>query len=131
MPDKILAAARGEEYDSGDSSSSEEEDATPRRRPKYKDITTSEESGDEESDAGDQNEEPEDDSDDSDETPIRHYSDKEMGERGAPFNDADLYVTAKYIAAFSNWDNANSKDRWEPYHEKVLYIRQLGSFSDN
>ncbi|PPQ67047.1 hypothetical protein CVT25_005648 [Psilocybe cyanescens] len=118
VPDKILAAARGEEYDSGDSSSSEEEDATPRRRPKYKDITTSEESGDEESDAGDQNEEPEDDSDDSDETPIRHYSDKEMGERGAPFNDADLYVTAKYIAAFSNWDNANSKDRWEPYHEK-------------
>lgn len=126
MPDKILAAARGEEYNSENSSSSENEEVTSKRRPKYKDVTTSEESN-EESDAADLNEDSEEDSDD-DETPLLQYSDKEMGQKGGPFTDADLYVTAKYIAAFTNWDDASARDRWNPYHEKVVYIDSQRGF---
>ncbi|KAH9486601.1 hypothetical protein JR316_0000666 [Psilocybe cubensis] len=120
VPDKILAAARGEEYKSSYSSSNEEHDmkVTAKRRPKYKDISTSEEESNEGSDVADQHDESEDNSDGEDLTPLLQYSDKEMGQRGEPFNDADLYVTAKYIAAFTDWEAASSKERWDPYHEK-------------
>ncbi|KDR85349.1 hypothetical protein GALMADRAFT_53006 [Galerina marginata CBS 339.88] len=118
IPDKILAAARGDEYISDGASSSEEaeeeEKAPTRRRPKYKDPSTTEESDNSESDV----EKGEPAYDDDDDKPLRHYAEKDMGDSGSPFTDADLYVTAKYIAASQNWEDTTSKDRWEPHHQK-------------
>lgn len=42
-----------------------------------------------------------------------------MGSKGAPFTDADLYITAKYVAFFSDFENATTRERWDPYHELV------------
>ncbi|KAJ3516452.1 hypothetical protein NLJ89_g1102 [Agrocybe chaxingu] len=108
LPDKILAAAKGDDYPSGESSS-EEEEALVKRRPKYKDPSTTE---DENSDSDSE----ESDSDDS--KPVRHYSEKEMGTSGTPFNDADQFIAAKYIANFPHWETTISKDRWDPFHAK-------------
>ena len=51
---------------------------------------------------------------------MRHYSDVDMGDTGAPFNEADMYITAKYIASTPDWDRLRNKDRWDPFHEKVF-----------
>ncbi|KAF8973545.1 hypothetical protein BDZ97DRAFT_1775664 [Flammula alnicola] len=116
LPDKILAAARGDEYISDGESSSEEE-VTVRRRPKYKDPSTSEDSGQSESEDEKQPEE-DDEDDDEDNGPVRRYSEKEMGEKGGPFTKADLYMTAKHIAFVPNWEQASTKDRWDPHSAK-------------
>lgn len=114
-----------------------------RKRPRYRDTTTS----DEEEDAGDEfddedesseeeatekvpnerkrkfksEEGPEcdsyDEGEDGDER-VRVYDESEMGQRGGPFTEADMYVTAKYICDFPNWASAMSKDRWTPFHER-------------
>jgi len=112
LPDKILAAARGEEYGSVEDSSSEEEKVAVPRRPKYKDPSSSEESESEEEEEEDQEEEQDDGS------PVRHYSEKEMGQKGATFTEADIYITAKYIASFPHWEDAGAKERWEPFVKK-------------
>ncbi|KAF8203835.1 hypothetical protein BJ912DRAFT_941171 [Pholiota molesta] len=131
VPDKILAAARGEEVPGVDGSSSEEESAPMARRPKYKDVTTSEE------ESGSEDEGDDDDDDDDDDVvdhlindkPIRRYSETQMSHRGAAFNDADMYVTAKYISSLPNWDRMSSKDRWEPYGKKKMKKDAQGSSS--
>ncbi|KAF8913008.1 hypothetical protein CPB84DRAFT_1841435 [Gymnopilus junonius] len=116
VPDKILAAARGEEYDSSSESSSTKQEASSRPRPKYKDPTTTEESDGSESD--DEKDGRDESVDEEDDKPIRIYSEKEMGQKGDPFTDADLYITAKHIAAFPSWHTATQKGRWESYSQK-------------
>jgi hypothetical protein len=98
-------------------SSSEEEKVAVRRRPMYKDPSSSEESESEEEEEEDQEEEQDDG------IPIHHYSEKEMGLKGATFTEADTYITAKYIASFPQWEDAAAKERWEPFAKKVkLYL---------
>lgn len=118
MPDKILAAARGDDYNSGSESSSTQHEPASRPRPKYKDPTTTEESDGSESD--DEKDEGDESEDEDDVKPINVYSEKDMGEKGDPFTDADLYVTARYITNFPRWHTASHKERWDPYNQKVL-----------
>ncbi|GLB36006.1 hypothetical protein LshimejAT787_0302940 [Lyophyllum shimeji] len=99
LPDKILAAARGDSYDSSESESEEEEKISVRRRPKYPDAAA-------------------DSDDDDDDEPVKVWSESEMGPKGGPFTDADLYVTAKYLAFFPNFDEASGKERWQPFSER-------------
>ncbi|KAG6836378.1 hypothetical protein H0H93_008678 [Arthromyces matolae] len=115
VPDKILAAAKGDDYGSDESDSEEEVTRPTRRRPRYKE-SSSEESDEEEEEKDTKSESDEDEEDD--ETPIRVYSESEMGQKGGPFTDADLYITAKYILASPNFDDLSGKERWEPFSER-------------
>jgi len=45
-----------------------------------------------------------------------------MGSKRGPFTDADLYVTANYVAAFSAFDIASAKERWQPFSERVSIL---------
>ncbi|KAF8745117.1 hypothetical protein AX14_010581 [Amanita brunnescens Koide BX004] len=129
VPDKILAAAQGgsEDEDESESSSAEDKDKFPlKRRPKYYESGSSSEedrpstSLDDEGDsAQDEDDEDEDEDGDDADGPVRLYSENEMGSKGAPFTDADLYITAKYVAFFSDFENATTRERWDPYHELV------------
>ncbi|KAG5647594.1 hypothetical protein DXG03_008947 [Asterophora parasitica] len=124
VPDKILAAAKGDEYDSsGDSESEEEEKITVRRRPKYRESSSEEDDENEEDGTADA----EGESDGDDDAPIKVWSESEMGQRGGPFTDADLYVTAKYIVNFLDWDVTSGKERWQPYSERVSSLAVLSS----
>ncbi len=109
-----MAAARGEDYSSG--SSDAEDDGQIRQRPIYKDVSTTE---DEEEVSESDAEAEEDEEEGGEDAPIKHYSEKNMGEKGSPFTDADVYITAKYIASIPDWDRIVSKQRWDPYAEKV------------
>lgn len=135
VPDKILAAARGDDYESDEDSNSESEQKKPLpgRRPKYKDSSTEDddESAASEDEGSDQDGEGE--SDDEDDTPsVRSWKEQDMGRKGESFTDADLYITAKYIASFSNWEDASGKEKWEPYHERVSFcLETLESHSLN
>jgi hypothetical protein len=116
IPDKILAAARGIELDTEESDSEEEEVVPVKQRPKYKDVTTSEES--EESTL---EEVSESEDDESDQKPLRRWTEDDMGEKGGPFTDADSYIAAKYLASFPDFDGATSRERWGPFHDKVVH----------
>ncbi|KAF8640705.1 hypothetical protein AX17_000361 [Amanita inopinata Kibby_2008] len=126
IPDKILAAAHSEACGSeeGDQSASEadgDEDEPPiRRRPKYYESSMSSDDEDSPSESEDdgENDSENDNEDDDDNTPVQVYDESEMGPKGSTFTDADLYITAKYVASFSNFASAASKDRWDPYHEQ-------------
>lgn len=121
IPDKILAAAKGDDYESGSETESREEIVATRRKPKYRELSTDEESEDSDS----ENEGPEqqsDEDDEDDDVPPRHWEERHMGTKGSPFTEADLYVTAQYIVSFRNWDEVSSKDRWTPFSEKARFI---------
>jgi hypothetical protein len=129
LPDKILAAAHGEDIDEDDDDdddeSSEEEKIVVRKRPKYKDLSSSEEDGegdendDAEGDAASEEEEEEDDDDD-DTGPLPAFDEASMGGRGEPFTDADLAITARHVATFAHFAEAPFQDKWVPYAEKVF-----------
>ena len=110
-----MAAARGIELDANESDS--EEEVPVKQRPKYKDITTSEES------EGSTEEEEDDESEDdeSDQKPLRRWTEDDMGEKGGPFTDADNYIAAKYLASFPDFEGATSQERWGPFHDKVVH----------
>lgn len=120
IPDKILAAARGDEYESQEDSDSEEEKIPPpRRRPQYRESSSE---PDEDAEGTKEEDEEDDDDDDDgadDDGLLQHWDTSEMGPKGGPFTDADLYITAQYIASFPNFEDAPAKDRWDPFHEKV------------
>ncbi|KAF9056522.1 hypothetical protein BJ165DRAFT_1434177 [Panaeolus papilionaceus] len=120
IPDKILAAARGEDF-AEDSESSDNEVIPFKERPLYKDPSTTEESG--ESEGGDDESEDEQSDDDSD-TPVREYSESEMGKKGYSYTDADIYICAKYIASIPGWFGMDNNGRWgafsEKYNERAL-----------
>ena len=115
LPDKILAAAGGDGYMSEEESSEGDKPIPIKRRPKYADSTTSEEDDEAEEEDGD-----DDNDEDTARIPVKRYKKEEMAETGASYNEADLYITAKYIAEFPHWENVASKDRWERYHSKVF-----------
>lgn len=120
MPDKILAAARGEsvlsDEDEEDDDDDEPEVIRPtKRRPRYKELSTDEEDDSEE----EEDVKSEEDDEEDDGKPIHHYSESEMGQKGDPFTDADFFMVAKHAAKFSRWLDMTSKDRWEPFTEKV------------
>jgi len=122
VPDKILAAAQGESVlsdDDDDDDDDEPELTRPtKRRPRYKEISTDEDEDNDEEEEEDAKSEGEDDAED-DGKAINHYLESEMGQKGDPFTDADLYMVAKHAAKFSRWLDMPSKDRWEPFTEKV------------
>ena len=89
-----------------------------KQRPKYKDITTSEESEESTLEAEDDSES---DDDESDQTPLRRWTEDDMGEKGGPFNDADNYIAAKYLASFPEFEGATSRELWGPFHDKVVH----------
>ncbi|KAG6862438.1 hypothetical protein C0995_011878 [Termitomyces sp. Mi166 len=110
VPDKILAAAKGDDY-GPEESESEEERNIVRRRPKYNELS-SEEDGEE------KNSQSESDDDDDDDEPIKVCPESEMGQKGEPFTNADHYITAKYTLTLPNFDTVSGKERWEPYSER-------------
>lgn len=119
MPDKILAAARGEDLPSDDDDDDDDDDEPEKirptkRRPRYKEVSTEEE--DEEEDCNGRSEEEDEEGDGES---IKHYKESEMGQKGEPFTEADLYMAAKHAAQYSDWIEMSSKDRWEPFAEKV------------
>ncbi|KIK07449.1 hypothetical protein K443DRAFT_673364 [Laccaria amethystina LaAM-08-1] len=119
IPDKILAAAKGDNYESGSETESREEKDVTRRKPKYCELSTeSEESGSENEGSNEGSEEQSDEDDEDDGVPPRHWEERHMGTKGSAFTEADLYVTAQYIVSFPDWDEASSKDRWTPFSEK-------------
>ncbi|KAJ2919310.1 hypothetical protein MD484_g1151, partial [Candolleomyces efflorescens] len=119
LPDKILAAARGKEYALADDDEDESR-SSRRKRPKYRDPSTSEEEEDEEEEEDQEtasvSNEDEDESDD--DTPVKKWHEDDMGQKGEPFSEADMYIAAKYIAEFPRWHETTSKDRWGPFAEK-------------
>ncbi|KAK2461645.1 hypothetical protein APHAL10511_006108 [Amanita phalloides] len=120
LPDKILAAARGEapssEDEDEDEDSSPDEEFSLRRRPKYYESSlSSEEENVSTSATGDGDSVYNDDDDNV--TPIQVFDESEMGFKGGPFTEADLYITAKYVAFFSDFENVTARERWEPYRE--------------
>jgi len=119
VPDKILAAARGEsvlsDEDEDDDDDEPEVIRPTKRRPRYKEISTDEDEDDDEEEEEDTKSEGADD----DGKAIHHYLESEMGQKGDPFTDADFYMVAKHAAKFSRWLDMTSKDRWEPFTEKV------------
>ncbi|PPQ62997.1 hypothetical protein CVT24_006103 [Panaeolus cyanescens] len=112
IPDKILAAARGEDFAEG-YGSSDDEVIPVKKRQLYKDPSTTEESTDGENDEG-----TEEESDDDSDSSIRSYSESEMGVKGSNFTDADAYICCKYIASVPGWFDMGGKDRWGPFHLK-------------
>lgn len=106
---------------------SEEEKFPIRRRPIYRESSSEEDDNDNDND----NEEygTNEESDDDDDASVQSFSESEMGVKGGPFTDADLYVTAKYAATFPAFDEASAKERWQPYSERVHFttvvIRRL------
>ncbi|KAF8634397.1 hypothetical protein AX15_000852 [Amanita polypyramis BW_CC] len=136
LPDKILAAAHGEAAESENeeedplSTGEDEDDFPPDRRPKYYESSLSSEEDrysddeddgnedDRDGDDNDDNDDNDDDDNDDDDAPVQIYDESRMGPKGGPFTEADLYITAKYVAFFSDFENVTARERWEPYHEQ-------------
>ena len=94
-----------------------------KQRPKYKDVTTSEES---EGSAVEAEDDSESEDDESDQMPLRRWTEDDMGEKGGPFTDADNYIAAKYIASFPDFEGASSRELWGPFHDKVVHDLPFG-----
>lgn len=116
-----MAAARGIEQES-EASDSEEKDGPANPRPKYKDFTTSESEEGSESEEEDESED-----DESEDKPLRRWTEDDMGEKGDPFTDADNYMAAKYLASFPDFEGATSRERWTPFHDKVMHNLHLSN----
>jgi hypothetical protein len=126
LPDKILAAARGESYvsDEEDDDDDEPELIRPtKRRPQYRDLTTEDEDDEGEDPSNKSEEEEQDDGhDDNDGETIHHYNESQMGQKGEPFSEADLYMASKHAAKYDRWLDMSSKDRWDPFAEQVSIL---------
>ncbi|KAF8898901.1 hypothetical protein BD779DRAFT_1795470 [Infundibulicybe gibba] len=115
LPDKILAAAQGEDYNSDPEMSSEEETVAIRPRPKYRDPSSDEE---EEKTSQTHTQSSSDSDDSNDDMSLKSWDASEMGTKGGPFTDADLYITAKHVASLSNFHQLSNKEKWGPYSER-------------
>lgn len=62
----------------------------------------------------------EDEDESDDDTPVKKWHEDDMGQKGEPFSEADMYIASKYIAEFPRWHETTSKDRWGPFAEKVF-----------
>ncbi|KAJ4485974.1 hypothetical protein J3R30DRAFT_3443162 [Lentinula aciculospora] len=115
LPDKILAAAYGEAegYDEDfeeDESSEEEEVQNTRRRhrkPRYKESSSDEEDQDiDQSNAEDE------------EFILPSFDESAMGKKGNPFTDADLALTARYVASFDDFVSIPSTKKWTQWSQR-------------
>lgn len=120
MPDKILAAARGDSLTDEDESEEEKKPST-RPRPKYRDLTTSEEEDDEEEEEEEEDAEGDDDieEENDDDLVIPPFDESSMGPKGGPFTEADLAITARHIATFADFGAISFQEKWVPFGEKV------------
>ncbi|KAF9270042.1 hypothetical protein L218DRAFT_9026 [Marasmius fiardii PR-910] len=119
LPDKILAAAHGEEEDGlGELSdvSSEEEHFSVRPRPKYKDPSSDEEDEVEQIQEADDNED--EDTDVDDDSQILCFDESAMGQPGAAFTQADLSIIARYVSTFDDWSGSTNASKWGPFATK-------------
>lgn len=120
-PDKILAAAYGEEAEDEDtddeSSLTEEEEIEPpsRRQPKYKAESSSEEE--------DQDAEGDDDHGDGHNNfTLPSFDESAMGHAGGAFTDADLALTSRYVASFDDFVSAPFGKKWAPWGLRVSFV---------
>lgn len=107
----------------GDDDDDEPELIKPtKRRPRYRELSTDEEDEEDEED-GEEGKSPEGEEEEEEEEedgePIKHYSESDMGQKGEPFTEGDLYMAAKHAAKYSAWNEMTSKDRWEPFADRV------------
>ncbi|KAF9076138.1 hypothetical protein BDP27DRAFT_1313957 [Rhodocollybia butyracea] len=121
LPDKILAAARGEgalQDEENSEEESSEEETKPRRRPTYKEESSSEDDAHEIA--------PYDDDDDDDvltelsdnDFTLPSFDESAMGAATGPYTSADLALTARYVASFENFANASYGAKWQPWSER-------------
>lgn len=106
----------------------EDEDEEPeqvrptKRRPRYRELSTEDDEEDEDDNNGNSEEDEEDEDDGDDDGPVKHYTTSQMGQKGEPFTDADLYMAAKHAAQYNRWLEMSSKSRWEPFAEKASVL---------
>ncbi|KAJ3754424.1 hypothetical protein EV360DRAFT_86847 [Lentinula raphanica] len=112
LPDKILAAARGEaeeygEDDDTENGDSEEEEVLSRpRQPKYKESSLEDDEQDDQ------------DFDEDDDLDLPSFDETAMGQSGGPFTDADLALVARYVASFDDFRIASHRQRWIPWSQR-------------
>jgi len=121
LPDKILAAAHGKIVAQGDGAglSDDESKRSSRKRPRYEDPSSEEDGDDPQEGDGDTSASISEDDDSDDGIPVKRWIATDMGQKGEPFTEADMYMVAKHIAEHPNWEQATHRERWEAFAEKV------------
>jgi hypothetical protein len=135
LPDKIYAAAHGEDVDrSKDSDGSDADDGSDASydargsdfdfRPKSGDGETSEPASDEscEDHGSDYMDDNASRSDDDSSRRRRSSSEKGMGQSGEPFTKADLRAVAKHLAYLSEEDGLTKTEIWKSFGRKVSVV---------
>ncbi|TFK77244.1 hypothetical protein BDN72DRAFT_891005 [Pluteus cervinus] len=113
IPDKILAAARGEDID--DSEPESEKEIVSLHKPHYAELSTDDDGdGEGGSESSSESESEDDDSD----TPLKTWSESEMAGSGESFNEADLYFMAKRVADFPDFAVATGAERWHEFSNR-------------
>jgi hypothetical protein len=141
IADKILAASQPEtdESDSnnpGDAdvsvdgdedrglSAKRSRESKPRKRHR-KYVDASESSSDSESSSSSYR------ASDDDGLDVSTEEDEERMAPGGPlFNRADIRMMARYVASTKNWDDLGSKERWNPFSERVSLFGDIFAWFD-
>ncbi|KAF8647940.1 hypothetical protein AX16_006472 [Volvariella volvacea WC 439] len=122
IPDKILATARGEEDEKTGGGTSDPRvgptNSPILKRPSYAESSSSDGEGYGDNDDGSSSSSETMQQSDNDDQSIQSYDESEMGKKGEPFNDADLYITAKHVASYPSWHHATHRDRWESFADR-------------
>ncbi|KAJ7293431.1 hypothetical protein C8J57DRAFT_1269032 [Mycena rebaudengoi] len=117
LPTKILASMRADNEDSdGDGSEEENKKSKPvgRRKPKYRETSSESELTEETSEKDDDD----DDDDDREDIEIPPFDESTMGQRGSPFTQGDLAITARHVASLPDFKNLSMHERWNEFSEK-------------
>ncbi|KAF6766555.1 hypothetical protein DFP72DRAFT_866981 [Ephemerocybe angulata] len=120
LPDKLLSQAHEKMWQTGNTNAvpSEGREEPKPKRPRYRDLSASE---DDDDDNGNDEEDDEisNASDSDDGVPVRHWDKEDMGGKGEPFTDADMYMVAKRIARYQgDWEAASMRERWDSFAKK-------------
>ncbi|KAJ6604499.1 hypothetical protein DFH09DRAFT_1122910 [Mycena vulgaris] len=98
LPDKILAAMRGD----AELEKPEKKKPAVQRKPKYRDPST-------ESELTEESEE------DDDDIEIPPMDESGMGQKGGPFTKSDLGVVSRHVASFSDFKETSLQDKWADF----------------
>ncbi|KAK0198273.1 hypothetical protein F5146DRAFT_1018892 [Armillaria mellea] len=109
MPDKILAAARGDSL-TDEEESEEEKKPSTRPRPKYRDLTTSEEEDDDEEEEEEEEEEDAEGDDD-----IEEENDDDLV---IPPFDESAMGPKDILLSFADFGAVSFQEKWVPFGEK-------------
>jgi hypothetical protein len=123
VPDKILAAAHGEDPEAEDEEDEEDEDSSEeearvvvRKRPRYKETSSTEDEDDEDEDAeGDDD----DDEDGDEDVKIPTFDESAMGSKGGPFTEADFAIVSRHVASIPDFEDAPFQERWASFGKRV------------